>query len=91
MLDGTTPITEPAIPLKPLRIGSVALDAPVILAPMAGVTDQPYRELCFTLGTRLAIGEMLTADTQLWSSRKSRLRLVAGSAAKLKMAYPSLG
>ena len=41
---------------------------------MAGVTDLPFRELCFDLGTRLAVGEMLSADKRLWSTRKSRLR-----------------
>ena len=42
---------------------------------MAGVTDQPFRELCFSLGTRLAIGEMLSSNISLWSTRKSKLRL----------------
>ncbi|OWL91491.1 tRNA dihydrouridine synthase DusB [Halopseudomonas aestusnigri] len=43
---------------------------------MAGVTDQPFRQLCRRLGAGLVVSEMVTSDTRLWNSRKSRLRLV---------------
>jgi tRNA-dihydrouridine synthase B len=56
-------------------IGSYCIDSQVILAPMAGVTDRPFRQLCRTLGAGLVISEMLTADSTLWSSRKSSLRM----------------
>lgn len=43
---------------------------------MAGVSDAPYRSICQQLGAGLTTSEMLTADTRLWQSRKSSLRLV---------------
>lgn len=58
-----------------IAIGPYRLEAPVILAPMAGVTDRPFRQLCRQLGASLAPSEMVTADTRLWNSRKSRMRL----------------
>ncbi len=57
------------------RIGPYSFDSSVILAPMAGVTDRPFRQLCKTMGAGLVISEMLTADSSLWSSRKSLLRM----------------
>jgi len=51
----------------------------VLLAPMAGVTDPPFGELCTQFGAALACGEMLSADQSLWQSPKSRRRM-AGSA-----------
>jgi len=47
----------------------------LILAPMAGVTDAPFRKLCTQLGASLAVSEMLTSDTRLWRTRKSSTRL----------------
>ncbi len=57
------------------QIGKHQIDSQVILAPMAGVTDLPFRQLCRRLGAGLAVSEMITADSRLWHSRKSRLRL----------------
>ena len=59
-----------------ISIGPYQLTNRVILAPMAGVTDQPFRQLCRRLGAGLVVSEMVTSDTRLWNSRKSRLRLV---------------
>lgn len=56
-------------------IGPYTIDSQVILAPMAGVTDRPFRQLCRSLGAGLVVSEMLTADASLWSSRKSSLRM----------------
>ena len=42
---------------------------------MAGVTDQPFRQLCRQLGAGMVVSEMVTSDSRLWSSRKSQLRL----------------
>ncbi len=58
-----------------MRIGPYDLSAPVLLAPMAGVSDQPFRRLCRRFGASLAISEMVGADPRLWDSRKTRLRL----------------
>lgn len=51
------------------------LPSRVVLAPMAGVTDRPFRILCRRLGAGLAASEMLTSDTRLWSTAKSRHRM----------------
>ncbi|WP_269433230.1 tRNA dihydrouridine synthase DusB [Halopseudomonas litoralis] len=58
-----------------ISIGSFQLTSPVILAPMAGVTDRPFRTMCRELGAGLVVSEMVTSDTRLWHSRKSRQRL----------------
>lgn len=55
-------------------IGPYAIDPPVILAPMAGVTDRPFRLLCRRLGAGLCISEMTSANPALWGTEKSRLR-----------------
>lgn len=56
-------------------IGPYRLPNRVILAPMAGVTDRPFRQLCRQLGAGLVVSEMVTADPNLWHTRKSRQRL----------------
>ena len=56
-------------------IGPYQLTNGLIVAPMAGLTDRPTRNLCRQLGAGLAVAEMLTSDTRLWNSRKSQLRL----------------
>jgi tRNA-dihydrouridine synthase B len=58
-----------------MRIGPYVLPSSVVLAPMAGVTDRPFRILCRKLGAGLAASEMLTSDTRLWNTPKSRLRM----------------
>ncbi|HVH82835.1 MAG TPA: tRNA dihydrouridine synthase DusB [Steroidobacteraceae bacterium] len=58
-----------------VRIGPHVLPSPVVLAPMAGVTDRPFRILCRRLGAGLAASEMLTSDTRLWTTAKSRHRM----------------
>ncbi len=61
--------------MSAVRIGPYQLPNRLILAPMAGVTDQPFRQLCRRLGAGLVVSEMVTSDVRLWNSRKSRLRL----------------
>lgn len=58
-----------------LRIGPYTLDTQVALAPMAGVTDRPFRQLCKRLGAGLVVSEMVTSDPSLWHTRKSTFRL----------------
>jgi len=65
----------PVIDLKPLRIGPYTLCSPFVLAPMAGVTDAPFRRLCRRFGAGMTTSEMTTADTRLWQTPKSRYRL----------------
>lgn len=56
-------------------IGPYSLPNQVILAPMAGVTDRPFRQLCRRLGAGWVVGEMVTSDPSLWHTRKSQLRM----------------
>lgn len=58
-----------------MRIGPYTLANNLALAPMAGVTDLPFRLLCRRMGAGLAAGEMLTSDVRLWNSAKSRRRM----------------
>ncbi len=57
------------------KIGPYTLDNKLILAPMAGVTDLPFRQLCRKNGAAMAVSEMVIADTKFWNSRKSKFRL----------------
>lgn len=57
-----------------LHIGPYALPNRLFLAPMAGVTDRPFRQLCRRLGAGMAVSEMITANKALWASKKSLLR-----------------
>ncbi len=57
-----------------MHIGPYLIDPPLVLAPMAGVTDRPFRQLCRQLGAGLAVSEMTTSDATLWHTDKSRLR-----------------
>lgn len=58
-----------------MKIGNIALDNPLLLAPMAGVTDKPFRILCRQLGAALCFSEMTSANALLWDSPKTRHRL----------------
>jgi len=61
--------------LPTAKIGPYTLPNPLIVAPMAGVTDRPFRLLCRQLGAGLAVSEMVIADSKLWHTRKSRTRM----------------
>src|SRR3982074_188909 len=58
-----------------VKIGPYSLPSNVLLAPMAGVTDRPFRILCRRFGAGLAASEMLSADVRLWDTPKSRRRM----------------
>ena len=61
--------------LPTAKIGPYTLPNPLIVAPMAGVTDRPFRLLCRDMGAGLAVSEMVIADSKLWHTRKSRFRM----------------
>jgi tRNA-dihydrouridine synthase B len=58
-----------------MKIGPYKLASPFVLAPMAGVTDAPFRALCRKFGAGMTTSEMTTADISLWKTAKSRRRL----------------
>ena len=60
--------------MKPLRLGQHIID-PLILAPMAGVTDRPFRQICRDQGAGYTVCEMVTSDASLWKSTKSSFRM----------------
>jgi len=60
---------------RSVKIGPYELPSIVLLAPMAGVTDRPFRILCRRFGAGLAASEMLSADVRLWDTPKSRRRM----------------
>jgi tRNA-dihydrouridine synthase B len=58
-----------------MRIGPYQLENSLVMAPMAGVTDRPFRQLCRKLGAGLAVSEMISSNSALQATRKTRRRL----------------
>ncbi|WP_423809901.1 tRNA-dihydrouridine synthase, partial [Neisseria meningitidis] len=54
-----------------MHIGGYFIDNPIALAPMAGITDKPFRRLCRDFGAGWAVCEMLTSDPTLRNTRKT--------------------
>ena len=57
--------------LNPIQIGSVRIDQPVVLAPMTGVTDQPFRTLVRRYGSGLNVTEMIASQAAIRETRQS--------------------
>jgi tRNA-dihydrouridine synthase B len=57
-----------------MHIGPHVLKNNLIVAPMAGVTDRPFRQLCKAMGAGMAVSEMIAANPQLWNTAKSQRR-----------------
>jgi len=58
-----------------MQIGPYPLANPLILAPMAGVTDLPYRQLCRRMGAGMTISEMVSSNALLWKNEKTLRRI----------------
>jgi tRNA-dihydrouridine synthase B len=58
-----------------VRIGPYSISPNLILAPMAGVTDKPFRMLCKQMGSGLCVSEMTIAEPRLWHTNKSVHRM----------------
>ena len=61
-----------------MNLGFFGADLPLVLAPMAGVTDLPFRYLCCKLGADWAVSEMVSSNPKVWNSNKSRQRMAGG-------------
>ena len=59
-----------------LQIGPYKLENTLILAPMAGITDKPFRELCLRFGAGMAVSEMMSSNPRMWHTSKSKNRMV---------------
>lgn len=58
-----------------MQLGPYTLSSQVFLAPMAGITDKPFRQLCRNMGAGLVVSEMVSSEPHLRNSFKSRLRM----------------
>ena len=61
----------PPPPLRPIAIGDVRIDCPVVLAPMTGVTDLPFRKLVRRFGSGLNVTEMIASQAMIRETRQS--------------------
>ncbi|UJF19163.1 tRNA dihydrouridine synthase DusB [Vibrio sp. SS-MA-C1-2] len=59
-----------------MKIGSYQLNNNLILAPMAGVTDRPFRDLCMQYGAGMVVSEMMSSNPDVWRSDKSKSRMI---------------
>ncbi|MDP4800608.1 MAG: tRNA dihydrouridine synthase DusB [Burkholderiaceae bacterium] len=59
----------------PLKLGPYRIENRVFIAPMAGVTDRPFRQLCKRLGADYAVGEMAASNALLWATEKTSRRV----------------
>lgn len=57
-----------------MHIGPYYLKNNLVVAPMAGVTDRPFRQLCKKMGAGMAVSEMVSSNSLLWGSEKTRRR-----------------
>ncbi len=73
-----------------IQIGHIRLAEPVILAPMSGVTDLPFRRLVKRLGAGLVVSEMIASQAMIRQTRQS-LKLAAGCAEEFPMAVQLAG
>jgi tRNA-dihydrouridine synthase B len=58
-----------------MQIGPYKVRNQLVLAPMAGVTDRPFRQLCKSLGAGLAVSEMVSCNSALWGSKQTLRRM----------------
>lgn len=76
--------------IKPISLGSVTLSSPVFLAPMAGVTDVPFRRLVKKYGAGLVVSEMIASQALIRESKKT-LQMIQSSAGEAPEAVQLAG
>ena len=62
--------------VKPISVGPVTIEAPVILAPMTGVTDLPFRKIVKRYGAGLTVSEMIASQAMIRETRQSLQNVV---------------
>src|SRR5689334_4308336 len=62
---------QPNRPTSNMQIGNIRLKNNLIVAPMAGLTDRPFRQLCKLMGAGMAVSEMVASNSLLWGSEKT--------------------
>jgi len=77
-------------PLKPLNIGGIEIKVPVILAPMSGVTDLPFRRLVKRNGVDLVVSEMIASAAMIRETKRS-LQMVQSTPEEFPMAIQLAG
>ena len=80
----------PAAQVAPIILGRVTIETPVILAPMSGVTDMPFRRLVKQQGAGLVVSEMIASEAMVRESRRTLL-MVSKSAEETPMAVQLAG
>ncbi len=76
--------------LKPIKIGPVEVENPVILAPMSGVTDLPFRRLVKESGSGIVVSEMIASDAMIYENRKT-LMMASNTPEEFPMAVQLAG
>lgn len=76
--------------LKPIHVGPVTIDTPVLLAPMSGVSDMPFRRLVKGFGAGLVISEMIASQAMIHASRQS-MKMASNCAEEHPMAVQLAG
>ena len=71
-----------------MKIGNITLPRTAVLAPMAGVGDRAFREICRKYGSACSIGEMTSAKGLIYSDRKSEELLCLGAVSYTHLAEP---
>jgi tRNA-dihydrouridine synthase B len=76
--------------LRPVQIGPVTIDSPIVLAPMSGVTDMPYRRLVKRCGAGLVVSEMIASRAMIHAARRT-MRMAAHEADEQPMSVQLAG
>src|SRR5271155_3079602 len=85
MMSNVSPSVQ--VRLRPIDLGGVVIETPVILAPMSGVTDLPFRRLARSLGAGLVVSEMIASWAMLRENRNTqRMAMLEGFPASLQLA-----
>ena len=74
-----------------IQIGTLRLDSPVILAPMSGVTDQPFRQLVRRFGAGLVVSEMIASQAMIRQTRRQMRKSTTDCAAEFPMSVQIAG